>query len=483
MFNTRLIIHILGLLVAISGVLMLFAIPFSLYYGTDDLYPILFSALGITLSGFLVWFGTRKGKSKEIKKRDAYLVVTFGWIVMSLAGAIPYVASGYIPSFTDAFFESMSGFTTTGASILNDIEALPEGLLFWRSMTHWIGGMGIIVLTIAILPLLGIGGMQLFAAEVPGPTPDKLTPRIKETAKRLWIIYVALTLLETGLLMFGEMNFFEAICHSMATLSTGGFSTRQASLGAFSPYIQYVVIVFMFIAGMNFTLTYFAMRGRPKLVWKNEEFRTYFILVIFLIGLVSAIVFVSQDVTAEKAFRDSAFQVVSILTTTGFGSADYTTWTPFLTLLFFVLMFSGASAGSTSGSIKIVRFLVVFKNSFLELKRQIHPKAIIPVRFNGRSVSQEVVSKILAFFLLFLILFVVGSFVMSLIGLDFETSVGSVAATLGNIGPGIGKVGPAYNFFEIPATGKWFLSFLMLLGRLELFTVLMLFTPFFYREK
>ena len=288
MFNFRIVTNVLGMLVGISGLAMLLAIPFSLYYQSSDLSAILISGLSALVLGGGVWFFTRPGKRKsgELRKRDGYLIVTLGWVVMSVIGALPYVLSGAIPSFTDAFFETMSGFTTTGATILGgNIEDLPKGLHFWRAMTHWIGGMGIIVLTIAILPLLGIGGMQLYAAEVPGPTPDKLTPRIKETAKRLWYIYVSLTLLEMILLMFGGMNFFESICHSMATLSTGGFSTRQASMGAFSAYHQYIVTIFMFLAGTNFALTYFLVRGKPKPLWANEEFRYYLFATIGLIPL------------------------------------------------------------------------------------------------------------------------------------------------------------------------------------------------------
>ncbi|MEM7369290.1 MAG: TrkH family potassium uptake protein [Bacteroidota bacterium] len=485
MFRFTTILNVLGLLISICGLAMLTAIPFSLYFGEGDFGAILGSGACSLLLGGGIWLLTRSSRRQELKKRDGYLVVTLGWIAMSFIGAVPYVWSGAIPSFTDAFFETISGFTTTGASILGqEIEQLPKGLHFWRAMTHWIGGMGIIVLTIAILPLLGIGGMQLYAAEVPGPTPDKLTPRIKETAKRLWIIYFSLTALEMVLLWIGGMSFFDAVCHSMSTLSTGGFSTRQGSMGDFSAYHQYIVILFMFFAGTNFSLTYFALRGKPLRLWKNEEFRWYVYFCSTLIVLTTLIVYLRGNLSVEQAFRDSSFQVISIMTTTGFGTADFTTWGNFLLVLFFVMMFMGACAGSTSGGMKTIRFLVVFKNSYLELKRQIHPKAILPVRFNGKAISQDVVSKIIAFFLIFILIFILGCFVMSAMGLDFMTSLGAVAATLGNIGPGIGAVGPgdAENFKVIGDGGKWFLSFLMLLGRLELFTVLMLFTPFFWRD-
>lgn len=468
---------------------MLLALPFSLYFESQDHYAILISGLGTSSTGFLLWFFTRRAPNKDLRKRDGHLIVTLGWLVMSLTGSLPYLLSGAIPGFTDAFFETISGFTTTGASILGqNIEALPKGLHFWRAMTHWIGGMGIIVLTIAILPLLGVGGMQLYAAEVPGPTPDKLTPRVKETAKRLWFIYVSLTAVEAILLMLGGMDFFDAVCHSMSTLSTGGFSTKQASMGHFSAYHQYIVCLFMFLAGVNFSLTYAALKGKPIRLWRNEEFRVYLFAVIALVMIVTSVVFIGtyQDagISFEKSFRDSLFQVLAIITTTGFGTADYTTWGPFLLILFFSLMFIGANAGSTSGGVKLVRIIVILKNSHFELKRQLHPKAILPVRFNGKAVKPEVVSKIKAFMLIFVLIFVGGTFVMSAFGLDFVSAMGSVAATLGNIGPGVGIVGPGdpLNFAQIPDMGKWFLSFLMLLGRLELFTVLMLFTPFFWKD-
>ncbi len=485
MFNLKLVTNVLGLLIGICGLAMLLALPFSFYYHSGDHQAILISGFGSMLLGALVWLLTRDSSRTELRKRDGYLIVTLGWLVMSAIGALPYVVSGAIPSYTDAFFETISGFTTTGATILGqEIEALPKGLHFWRAMTHWIGGMGIIVLTIAILPLLGIGGMQLYAAEVPGPTPDKLTPRIKETAKRLWIIYVALTFLEAILLIFGGMNFFEALCHAMSTLSTGGFSTRQGSMGDFNAYHQYVVTLFMFLAGTNFALTYAALRGKPIRLWQNEEFRVYLYLTVGLILIVTGIVWFQTDGGLEQSFREASFQVLAIITTTGFGTADYTQWGAFATILFFFLMFSGASAGSTSGGIKVIRILVVTKNSLLELKRQLYPKAILPVRFNGKAIQGDVVSKILVFFLFFVLWFFIGTLVMAALGLDVASAMGATIATLGNIGPGIGSVGPGdpQNFAAIQDGGKWFLSFLMLLGRLELFTVMLVIMPFYWRE-
>jgi len=443
--------------------------------------PILTSGIVSLLTGLLLWFTTRKTE-RELRKRDGYLIVTLGWLIMSLFGTLPYLLSGTIPSFTDAFFETISGFTTTGASILNDIESLPKGILFWRSLTQWIGGMGIIVLAVAILPLLGIGGMQLFIAEAPGLKPDKLQPRIAQTAKRLWLIYFALTLAEFVLLKIAGMNYFDAINHALTTMATGGFSTKQESMAFYGPSIQYIVIAFMFLAGTNFTLTYFGFKGNFKKIWQNEEFRVYLILVLLLSFIIGSVIYLVAGSPLEQAFRDALFQVISIVTTTGFVSADYTSWVPFLTILFFMMMFLGGSAGSTAGGVKIVRHVLLLKNGILELKRQIHPAAVIPVRLNKRAVSQDITFNVLAFIMIYLTVTVVSTVVMGMLGNDFLTSLGSVATSLGNIGPGIGSVGPLDNFSAIPSGGKWFLSFLMLLGRLELFTVLILFTPYFWNR-
>lgn len=481
MFNLPVITNILGVLIGINGLLMFLGIPFSIYFDDGSAFDLLIAG-GITSSiGGALWFFNRNCK-KDIKKREGYVIVSFGWFALALTGTLPFLISGAIPSISDAFFETMSGFTTTGASILSDIEALPEGILFWRSMTHWIGGMGIIVLSLAILPILGIGGMQLFVAEVPGLAPDKLHPRIKETAKRLWLIYVLLTIVETILLMFGGMSLFDALCHSFATMATGGFSTKNASAMEFSPYIQYVITLFMFLAGVNFSLHFFSLTGKFDKLIKNEEFRLYGIGTVVLSIIVTLGIYYNTNEAFEQSFREAIFMVVSIITTTGFVSADYTSWTPFLTMLFFMMMFLGGSAGSTGGGMKVIRILLLFKNSFLELKRLIHPRAIIPVRLNGKAVSTDIISNVLAFFLFYIFMFVFGSIFMTFLGLDFLSAIGSVAASLGNIGPGIGSVGPVDNFAHIPTIGKWFLSFLMLLGRLELFTVLILFSPYFWKK-
>ena len=482
-FNYKVILKVISILLLMNAAFMLLCIPFSLYYGSDDLMALL-QASGITaVAGILLWLTVRKNTNNDLRKKDGYLIVTAGWLSMSFFGSLPYILSGAIPDLTNAFFETLSGFSTTGASVLTDIESVDKGILFWRSLTQWIGGMGIIVLTVAILPLLGIGGMQLFVAEAPGISPDKLAPRIKETAKRLWIIYCGLTAAELILLWIGGMTFYDAINHSLTTMATGGFSTKNASVAHFhDPFIQYVIIVFMFLAGTNFTMTYFGLHGQFKKVIRNEEFRFYLFFSVVVSVIIGLIIFSLGHDTFEKSIRDALFQVVSVVTTTGFVTHDYTSWTSFITVVFFLLMFAGGSAGSTAGGVKLVRHILLIKNSIQELKRILHPSAIIPVRFNGKAVNRDITFNVLAFIMIYILIMCFGAIAVSSFGLDFNTSLGAVATTLGNIGPGIGDVGPVDNFAHLPDGVKWILSFLMLVGRLELFTVLILFTPYFWRK-
>ncbi|NOY48609.1 MAG: TrkH family potassium uptake protein [Chlorobi bacterium] len=479
-----------------NGGFMLLASLISVIYKDGVASHILLAGLIVISIGVLSMLLTKKHK-KEMNKREGYIVVTFGWIAMTLSGTLPYMFTDAIPSFTNAFFETISGYTTTGSTILNNIESLPEGILFWRSLTHWIGGMGIIVLAVAILPLLGIGGMQLFAAEAPGPSADKLHPRIADTAKRLWLIYFGYTAAETILLNVAGMSFFDAINHSMATLSTGGFSTKNASIAYWNgkPIIQYIIMLFMFLAGTNFVLSYFAFKGRVQKVIKDEEFKLYFQFIILFTIIASLIIYFKADVTmssinhpmvwgeTESAIRHGLFQVLTIITTTGFVTADFTLWTPFLMVLFFGLMFLGGSAGSTAGGVKVARHLMMIKNGFLEFKRTLHPNAILPVRYNKKAVDGNIVFNILAFFILYMLSFIVGALIFSFLGLSFESSIGVAASSLGNVGPALGDFGPVNNFYDMPTIGKWWASFLMLIGRLELFTVLILLTPFFWRNR
>ena len=494
--NYKIIFHFLGLLLLCNGGFILMASLISKIYKDGVTFQLFLAGTTVILIGLITMLFTRKHK-KEMNKREGYIVVAFGWIVMAFSGTLPYIFTATIPNFTNAFFETMSGFTTTGASILNDIEIVPKGILFWRSTTQWIGGMGIIVLAIAILPLLGIGGMQLFTAEAPGPSTDKLHPRITDTAKRLWLIYFGYTVTETILLNLAGMSFFDAINHSMTTLSTGGFSTKNASLAYWNaqPIIQYIVVFFMFLAGTNFVLSYFVFKGKFKEIIKDEEFKLYFKFIAIFTIIAALIIYFKADVSVssiqhpmvfgelESAFRHGIFQILTVVTTTGFISADYTLWTPFLTVLFFGLMFLGGSAGSTAGGVKVVRHLLMIKNGFLEFKRSLHPNAILPVRYNTKVVSGDIVFNILAFFILYMLSFVVGALVFSMLGLDFESSIGVAASSLGNIGPALRDFGPVNNYAALPDIGKWWSSFLMFIGRLELFTVLILLTPFFWRNR
>jgi len=482
MINFRPVIRVLGFLSVIIGVLMLTGLPFSIAYKSGDAMPLLVSGFTAIVLGVPILIFTNKGE-KGIRKREGYLIVALGWLTMVTISMFPYLFSGVLPGVTDAFFETVSGMTTTGASVLTDIEAIPEGILYWRSLTQWIGGMGIIVLTVAIFPLLGIGGIELFVAEAPGPTSDKLHPRIRETAKRLWLIYVFLTALLTLILYWMGMTFYDAINHAFTTMATGGFSTKNASMAHFDiPQIQYVITFFMFMAGTNYTVIYLGIQGKFKRVWQSDEYRAYlFVVAVLTIGITLSVMKHSGN-GLEQSFRDSIFQVVSIITTTGYVSADYTQWSPGLTMVFFIMMFLGACAGSTSGGIKLIRHYVFFKNSMLEFKRIIHPRAIVPVKLNGKVVSGRIRTHIIIFLLLYLFFFVLGAVVLSILGLDFLTAIGATATSLGNVGPGIGEVGPVDNFAWLPANVKWVLTFLMLLGRLELFTILVLFSPYFWKS-
>lgn len=480
--NFKLILKFIGILLMLLSAFMATSIIWSFYYSEDNIAAMLLSS-GITFaSGLLLNVLNRKHDHRNIGIKEGYIIVTFAWLALSLFGALPFYISGEIPSYTDAFFETMSGFTTTGASILTDIEIMPKSLLFWRSLTNWLGGMGFIVLTLAIFPILGVGGMKLFVAEAPGTTPSRLHPRITQTAQSLWLIYVLFTALLCFLLVLGGMTFFDGINHAFSTMATGGFSTRNDSIAGFSPFIQYVIILFMIIAGTNFTLHYFVLRGNFNKLTSNNEFKFYLkVIGIFTVFFTVAILIV-QPTGLEKAFRDSLFQVVSIITTTGFVTYDYLLWPEYLWFMLFLLMFTGGCIGSTAGGVKMVRMYVLLKNTRQELKKLLHPEAIFPVRINGRIVSHEIIQNFLAFFVMYFMVFLVGAAIMSLLGLDFISALGSVASALGNIGPALGSVGPVSNYAHIPDIGKWVLSFLMLVGRLELFTVLLLFTPAFWKK-
>ncbi len=480
--NLILTLRILGSLLLFLGAALFAPLPFSFYYGDGVWSAFVLSAVICFMVGGLLF--TLCKSPKELTVREGFAVVTFGWTVFAVFGALPYLLSGAISSPLDAIFETMSGFTTTGSTILTEIEALPQSLLFWRSLTQWLGGMGIIVLSLAILPMLGVGGMQLFKAEVPGPTADRLKPRIQDTAKMLWGVYFLLTMLETLLLVFGGMSFFDALCHSFATLATGGFSTKNSSVAAYdSSYIDGVITLFMILAGINFALHFQILRGKAREFFRSEELRVY--LGIILAATVVIMVF-NRSGGIYQSFgenlRYSIFQVSSIMTTTGFGTADFELWPVLPQYLLVLLMFIGGCAGSTGGGMKVARILLLFKHAQVQVFRLIHPRAIRLVKLGNRPVDKDVLQSILGFFALFIGVFVVGSLLVAASGMDLVSAGAAVIACLSNIGPGLGTVGPIDNFSHVPGFGKSVLIVCMLMGRLELFTVLVLFFPSFWHK-
>jgi trk system potassium uptake protein TrkH len=479
----RIITRFLALLILFLGISMAAPLMISVFFRDGSSRSLLLSMLITSLSGLTLFTCARKQEDLQLTHRDGALIVTFGWIMAGLFGTLPYLLSGSIANFTDAFFESISGFTTTGASILNDIEVLPEGILFWRSLTQWLGGMGIIVLSIAILPFLGIGGMQLYKAEVPSPVVDKLKPRISETAKTLWKVYILITTIEVALLLGGGMPLFDAVCHAFCTMPTGGFSTKNASIGHYnSPYFDGIFILFMLLAGINFSLHFKLIKGDIKIFGKDSECRTFFILVAAFTLIITLDTYGSTYSSISKAFRDSAFQVSSIITTTGFVSADYEKWPAMSQLILVICMFIGGMAGSTGGGIKVMRIMLLIRHVNQEVFRIIHPHAVTVVKLGGRPVPQDVLNSIWGFFTLYIALFLVATLIVLFLGLDMTSALTSVAASIGNIGPGLGIVGPVKNYFDVPLVGKWVLVFCMLLGRLEIYTVIVLLTPEFWRK-
>jgi trk system potassium uptake protein len=480
--NYRIIFRLVGIALIIESLFMFLCLPFSFYYKAGDHHALIYSGLITLMAGVLPWLLTLRNHSKEMFKREGYLTVVLAWVMMSAFGTLPYLFSRSAPVFTDAFFETISGFSTTGASIFTDIESVPEGILFWRSITHWMGGMGIIVLSVAILPFLGHGGMQLFNAEATGPMKDKLHPRIQETAKRLWGIYLLLTILQTIFLMAGGMSIYDALCHSFGTVATGGFSTKNASLGHYSPYIQYVCVVFMLLAAINFTLHFRLLRGEIRNVIRDNELRLFLGIMFAATAIAFLVLSFTCNYPTELAFRASLFQVVSIGTCTGFASDDYLLWPSSLSLLMLILMFIGGSAGSTTGSIKVMRHLMMVKAAFRQFKLILHPSAVIPLRYNGAIVSSEVIHKIFVFFMLYVSTFTIGTIAMCFSGDDLVSSAGAVASCMGGVGPGLGDYGPAANYASAAASGKWILSFCMLAGRLELFSFFILFAPSFWKK-
>jgi trk system potassium uptake protein TrkH len=478
----RVVFYVLGFLsLCVSGALLIPA-GISLAYGEAEVQAFLFSALvsgGIGLVGIALF----RPERKELSHREGFAIVGLGWVLVCLLGSLPYLFAGTFSTVVNACFESTSGFTTTGATVIEDLEMLPRGILFWRSLSHWLGGMGIILLSMAILPMLGVGGMQLYRAEVPGPVPDRLKPRIRETAKTLWMVYMLISLLEVVFLLVGGMTLFDAVCHTFGTMATGGFSTHNASIGHYgSAYIEGVITLFMFVAGANFALHYQILLGNPGRYLQDREFRFYLFSILFITCAVSLLLWGGVYEKGATSFRYAVFQVTSILTTTGYVTADYEQWPLAAQYILFALMFFGGCAGSTGGSVKCIRILLLLKQAYKEIYRLIHPHAVSTIKLGKKTVPPDVMESVLGFSLVYLGIFVAASFAMSWLGLDFKSALASVGACIGNVGPGLGAVGPVKTYLPIVPTGKWILIVCMILGRLEIFTLLILFLPQFWKK-
>ena len=476
----RSVLHVQGLLLLFGAVFMLTPLPFSFYYGDGDGPAILLSA-GITAAaGFLIYRFTRL--THELRMREGFAVVAFAWLFFSLFGTLPYLLTGSIPGFTDAFFETVSGFTTTGATILGNIEALPRGILFWRSMTHWMGGMGIIVFSLAVLPVLGVGGMRLYQAEVSGPTADKLRPRVAETARLLWSVYVLFTVVLFVLLLLGGMDFFDAICHAMSTVASGGFSTKNLSIGYFhSTYIDVVITIFMGIAGANFALHYHFLTGHRDTYRKDREFHVY-LVIMAAAALAIAVTTLPLYPNWLKGLRDIVFTVVSLQSSTGFAVADYEKWSQSAQWVLLLVMIIGGCAGSTAGGLKVVRIYLVSKYVATDLTRLLHPQAIVPVRMGGVPVPRDIMSNVLSYFALYGLAVFAGALVLTAFGLDWVSGLSGVVTMLSNVGPGMNALGPYDHYGNLHIAAKWVLILCMLLGRLEFYTILVLLAPSYWRK-
>jgi trk system potassium uptake protein len=484
MMRWRMIINIVGVLLVCVGLSMLLPLGFSLYYRDAGILPLVEAMLVTVTAGMGFYLiGQHASSTNPINHREGMAATTLCWLAAGIFGGLPYYLSGVLPAPVDCIFETISGFTTTGASVIKDVEIVPKGLLFWRSLTHWLGGMGIIVLGLAILPFLGVGGMQLYKAEVPGPTPDKLKPRIKDTALILWKVYLLFTLIQTALLMFGGMDLFDSLCHTFGTIATGGFSTKNASVGHYgSVYIDVVITVFMIVGGINFALHFQLFRGRPLAIWRDGEFRFFIGFFLLVTGICALSLGFHKSYSLGGSLRYSAFQVASILTTTGYATADFEKWPSLVQCLLVLCMLVGGSVGSTGGAVKCMRIMVLMKHSYRELIHLIHPRSVTRVKIGRQPVSPEVLSGIWSFFMLYLVVTAASTFLVAATEVDVLTSVLSVIACIGNVGPGLGEVGPMDNYATLPSFSKWILSLDMLLGRLEIYTVLVLFMPRFYRK-
>ena len=478
----KIVLHYLGLLIATLGIFMLIPLGFSLFYREPDSLAFVISMSLSIVPGLLLWRLTPIGEGR-LSQREAIMLVAGGWILASAFGTLPYALAGTFPSYLDAYFETMSGFTTTGATVLASIESQPHGILLWRSLTQWLGGMGIITLFVALFPMFGIGAAHLVEAEMPGPQAERLTARFRDTAKTLWLLYFGFSVLEFISLWLAKMPVFDALAITFSTMPTGGFTPTTASIGAYNNiFIEGIIIFFMMAAGVNFGLYYFLLwKRQPGRLFGNSEFRLYITLLIGSSALIVLNLTMSMGLPIGEAFRYSSFQTVSIMTTTGFATTDFNVWPAFAKSALFILMVIGASAGSTGGALKVTRLLVLAKYAYRRLLLFFNPRAVIPLKVGGNTLSEGIVSGIIGMSILYFAILIGGSLVMSALGLDQVTALSSVAATLGNVGPGLGLVGPTATYLWIPPLGKIVLIICMLVGRLELFTVLVLLTPSFWK--
>jgi len=478
LINPLVILYILSTILFIEAVSFLFCLPVAFIY-SESPYPFLWSSLISVSISVVFYLISRKSASEKVRDREGFLAVSLSWLVLSCIGALPFLLSGSISSFVDAFFESSSGFTTTGASIISDVESLPYSILFWRSFTHWIGGLGIIVFVIIILPALGMTANHLLPLE--SSLKEKIHPKTKSVGLRLLYAYLGLTITQVILLYLGDMNFFESVCHTFGTVATGGFSTRNDSIASFSPYSQYIISLFMFLSGVSFVVYYYIVKLNFRKVKHNDELWFYLGTTLFFGTLASCVLLVNTTKSLEPAFREGFFQVISILTTTGFVSVDYLYWPAAGLIIIFLMMFGGACTGSTTGSIKMVRHLIVIKNIRNVITKLVHPNVITQIKLNNKPLSDKTNFSTISFVILYLFIFLVATVIIVLIGTDPVTAASAVATSLGNAGPGLGSIGPMSNYSQFPDISKLIFGLLMIIGRLEIYTIFILFTRSFWR--
>ncbi|MBR6017533.1 MAG: TrkH family potassium uptake protein [Paludibacteraceae bacterium] len=495
-FNSKIVFRTLGALLGIETLFMLVPTLTAYLYGNSDLGAWIVSTM-LTFVGGLLFLLIGHGAQKRVGEREGYVIVASVWIVFSLFGMLPFWLSGALPTLADCWFETMAGFTTTGATVVSNVEGMSQSLLLWRALMQWLGGLGIIVLSVAVLPMFGLGGMQLYSAEVTGVSYEKLSPRIADTAKHMWVTYILLTAAQTVLLYLEGMPHFDAICHSLSTISTGGFSTRNDSMISYNAAIQWTTAVFMFLSGMNFTQLIYLFRGNPERIFRDEESRWYTGAILIATLVLSTGLFIHYGLEhdfrqldfdremfgmVERALRKGFFMVCSAMTSTGFAASDYMTWPHLLWVFVFFLMFTGGASGSTAGGIKWVRIGIFAKSAMTELKRRIHPNAVLPVRFNGRTVSEETISNVMAFLFFYIVIIIFASLVFCASGVQFDEAIGTAVSGIGNVGVSIGQFGPLGSYEFYPTAAKWTMTAVMLIGRLEIFTVLLLFSKALWRK-